>query len=305
MSDQPNDSNQSDPGRVGPNPDEPVQLDLDTAISAELDGELAAYAAELGLDRSSLLAQITAHPGYTDRRATLVRVRDQLRVPVVDLDDVTRRRILARASADGIAVGAHRRDAIHSRTRSAAAKCGWSTRLAAAAAVLVVVFGGGVLLATRASDNTRSSSAKSAGGTIGPVREGDLGDIGDLSNPSTLDELIGAPGDRFRARAKNDAAENSADLSARSTADAGQDTAPSASSSDLSKLQPDTAAGATPEQVQACAKRYADQGTVRFTGSGVYQGQPAAVLGVVVGNSTIVFVVAAADCDTVLYSVSR
>ena len=283
-----------------PDPDRPVQLELDAAISAELDGELGAYATELGRDPSGLLAEITAQPGYADRRAALQSVRDQLREPVVVLDDVTRRRLLALASTDAIVAGTPSGAAPHSRTRHTAANRGWSTRLTAAAAILVVVLGGGVFLATRGSDPARLDAAKTAGGTIGPAREGDLGDIGDLSNPSTLDRLIGGPGVPSRSRSQSSTAR-----SAASTPGTEGDTANDSSASGVKGFQPDTAAGATPEQVQTCAKQYAVQGTVRFTASGVYQGQPAAVLGVVVGSSTIVFVVAAADCDTVLFSVSR
>ncbi len=310
MSDQPSDSDHEEPEHIGPNPDgpnpdgpnpdRPVQLDLDTAISAELDGEFGAYATEIGRNPSGLLAEITAQPGYADRRATLQGVRDQLREPAAALDDVTRRRLLALASTDAIVAGAPSHATPHSRTRHTASNRGGSTRLTAAAAILLVVLGGGVFLATRGPDHARLDAAKTAGGTIGRAREGDLGDIGNLSNPSTLDRLIGGPGVPDSSQSQSSAERSAAPiLGSESTA------ASDADASRVRGFQPDTAAGANPKQVQACAKQYAAQGTVRFTASGVYQGQPAAVLGVVVGNSTIVFVVAAADCDTVLFSVSR
>lgn len=310
MSDHPNDSNHDEPEpdepeHDGPEHDEPEQLDLDTAISAELDGEFAAYATELGRDQSSLRAELITLPGYTDRRAALQSVRDQLREPVMALDDVTRRRLFARAMTREGSAGGTRSTRSPSRSRTTAASRGWSARLAVAAAILFLLLGGGVFLSNRGTDNGQKLSAKSsAGGTVGPVREGNLGDIGDLSNPSTLDHLIGGPGVPKEANPQN-SAERALRSSAPSVSSSGGGTSNDASASPVDGFQPDTTAGATPDQVQACAQQYAAQGTVRFTASGVYQGRPAAVLGVVVGKSTIVFVVAATDCDTVLFSVSR
>ncbi len=68
-------------------------------------------------------------------------------------------------------------------------------------------------------------------------------------------------------------------------------------------------AGAAPEfapgAVESCATTYADEGAIRFRGSGTYEGRPAVVLGIDTAGRTIVFVVAAADCRQVLYSASR
>jgi hypothetical protein len=60
-----------------------------------------------------------------------------------------------------------------------------------------------------------------------------------------------------------------------------------------------------PATVKACADRYAAQGTVRFQASGDFQGRNAVILGIDTETRTIVFVVAADDCSTVLYSASR
>ena len=98
-------------------------FDTDTAISADLDGELDAFAAELNLDASELRALLTARPDYGDRREALELARGALRAPVEPLDELTRARLLGRAhtaaaaDSSGSAVSA-----IHARDR------GWGAR---------------------------------------------------------------------------------------------------------------------------------------------------------------------------------
>ena len=70
-------------------------------------------------------------------------------------------------------------------------------------------------------------------------------------------------------------------------------------------FDPTSPSKASAEQVQACKSGYQHLGTIRFSGTGAYQGQAAVVLGIAQGRRTVVFVIAATNCDQVLFSISR
>ena len=272
-------------------PDHP-DFNLDDATSADLDGELASFAAELDVDLPTLRVRMTERPDYPDRLAVMETARESLRAPIEPLDDVTRARLLRGASpAANRPSGRAHRAAPFGRERA------W--RLLAAAAAVVLVVGGGVALVGR---NGSSSNQQSKAATSGaaPVRSGQLGDLGSLDS-NKLDALIGggaAPATRSR-----DAASGTTSVPAERN--------PAAASGDSQRAfgssQPKVAAAAsvTLAQVDACRAEYAKVGTVRFSGTGDYQGRPAVVLGVESGGRTIVFVVGATDCSEVLVSVSR
>ena len=243
-------------------------FDLDTALSAELDGELDAYAAELGLPADDVRAALATPPAVA-RRAQLAAAQDALRTePVPDaLDDVTRRRLLA-----GAGVGTSRAPAHRDR--------GWLLRPAAAAAITLVVLGGLYAIFHDSGGSGGSADKSGAGSAAAVAVTGDLGDVGTIDAAQVEGLLQGTvtPGTGKPAPTANDAAKG---------ADAG------------------AASEFAPGAVDDCATAYGDEGAIRFRGSGTYQGRPAVVLGIDTDQRTIVFVVAAADCGQVLYSASR
>lgn len=77
-------------------PLEPDQLD--ELLSAELDGELAAAARDLGLSLDEVSARLRATPGISERRRTLAAARELLGQPH-EIDDLTAARLRAAALA--------------------------------------------------------------------------------------------------------------------------------------------------------------------------------------------------------------
>ncbi|MEO6469408.1 MAG: hypothetical protein ABIP21_09920 [Acidimicrobiia bacterium] len=265
-------------------PDDPT-FNLDEAISADLDDELAPFAVELGVDIATLRALMAERPEYAERRAALETASRSLRAPVDSLDDVARARLLRAAMTTEPRTSATSASPVR-RERA------WRLLGAAAAVVLVVV--GGIALLRGGGSSGGAKSASTAGNTA-KVRSGELGNLGPL-DPSTLDSLIG--GDTRADSTPTAPKEESSTLSG------GTDAQRSAASEQPS-VAADAAASVTPAQVDACRTEYAKVGTVRFSGTGDYTGRPAVVLGVETGGRTIVFVVAATDCSEVLVSVSR
>lgn len=252
---------------------DPDDLDLDTAISADLDGELDAMCAELGLDAAAVRSRL-AEPDARARRAQLDAARDALAAPVPPLDDLARRRLVQGAMSDtdlDTTIPSRTSDsAVHDRSRRL-----WAVLGGAAAAIVVVV--GVVALVNRGDDGT---AAKSSGSGTVTAPTGDLGDVGAVDQ-KRIDGLIG--GGSSGAAASNDA----------STA---------AEGADGFTENPESVPAA---RVSECAAAFASEGTVRFRASGDFQGQPAVIIGVDTDSRTIVFVVAADDCTRVLYSASR
>ena len=248
-------------------------LDLDAAVSAELDGDLAGFAAASGLSEQEVREGL-ATPEAGERRELLIRARTELRVPPDPLDDVTRRRLLAGATTPTARPAP-----------SPAAGSPWTARLAAAGVAVVLLAGGGIFLATRSSDDAAKSSGSSA--TAKQAPKGDLGDLGTLDQ-SKVNDLIGGPASRADATAPQARTPSSgaAGFDARSTPADG------------------TGPTATATQVQACRDHYEKSGSVRFTAAGSYGGAPAVIVGIANGDRTIVFVVSASECTTVLYSAS-
>jgi hypothetical protein len=248
------------------------EFDLDTALSASLDGELEAYAVELGVEPDELRRALAA-PEAAARRSELAAVRRALaEEPEPSLDDVTRRRLLAGAGVGTASPAPARRD----RSR-------WLQAGIAAAVTLVLL--GAIYAITRDTGGSDGSSAKSSasGGATEAAVTGDVGDLG-VVDPRVVAKLL--HGER------------------PSTTTSGGSFAQEAPAQSITRDQAGTPA-VSPQAVDACATRYATDGTIRFRGSGSFGGRPAVVLGIDAGKRTIVFVVAAADCAQVLYSASR
>jgi hypothetical protein len=126
---------------------------------------------------------------------------------------------------------------------------------------------------------------------------GDLGDLGDVTDPSTLRALLAGGAERReqeRAGGGSTAPDSSGgaeDASGESSTEQDAALAPTARSG-----------GADPG---ACAAQLAGSRPVRFVGTGTYEGQAVVVVGLDQGGRTIALVVPAGDCTSVLTSVSR
>ena len=260
---------------------ETPDFDLDGAISADLDGDLGGFASDLGLDEAAVRAELDAGPDAPARRGALEAARSAVRHPVEPVDEVTRARLLTRATAPA----ARSDEAPGTRGR------GGIGRIEAVAAIALLVVGFGVVAITR--DDTTNAKNAGSSATHGTVRSGDIGDIGRIDQQK-LDGLIGgSPSKTAAPPAPQAEARQSSELS-RGTAD-----------SSVPGFNPSGPLKATPDQVAACRQVYKSQGKIRFTGSGAYQDHPAVVIGLANGARTIVFVLAADNCTDVLYSVSR
>ncbi len=263
-------------------------FDLDVALSADLDGELDAYAAQLGADPSELRAALAA-PAAEARRAELDAVRRAVGDPPSgsdELDDVTRRRLLV-----GAGVGTRPDRAHPARDRS------WILRAGAAAAVTLVVVGALYAVTRNSGDSGAKSSESSAGGggTATAAVTGDLGDLGTVDTAG-IGRLL-----RGQAPAKRPAGTPGAPGDQAFTESGGDTSANASSPGGSTTTVAPVAAGA----VDACANQYTTDGTIRFRASGAYQGRPAVVLGMDTDRRTIVFVLAADNCAQVLDSASR
>src|SRR5437763_2938802 len=130
----------------------PLPLDaVDDLLSAELDGDFDAAAANLGLAADVARARLSATPHVDDRRASITRARDALGV-IDPVDDVLQERLVAKALRtydDRLAIRRMDRTRRSRQLMSAAA---------IAAAVLIVV---GVIAAVH-GNTTGSSKASSA-----------------------------------------------------------------------------------------------------------------------------------------------
>jgi len=253
------------------------EFDLDTAISADLDGELALYCTELDIPLSTARAELDT-PTARARRAELAATRLAL-TPVEPLDELTRRRLLAGATADGGRARSSDVSGPHRRR--------WWPALAATGAAAALIIG---VLAVSGGGGS-DSAAKAGSSAAKQTPHGNLGNVGRL-NQQQIDELVGG-------------AKPTAPPSAKSAdAAAGRGSESQSSLSAAPGFAQSTAA-ATPQQIAACAGQYGAQGTIRFQASGTFQGRSAVILGVDTDRRTIVFVVASDNCNEVLYSASR
>lgn len=243
----------------------------DEALSALLDGELATFAAERGLTEREARARLEAWPEFAARRAVLARSRDALGAPVSPLDELARRQLVRGA----LAAVPHERARMQRRTEA------WAW-LGAAAATAFLVLGIGVLVSSRGTESTTPKSA--TGGTAKSAANaprGDLGQLGDVSNPAVLRALL----DREIAS---------------STLNPQADRAPS-----LQRGSPSSAPQASATATADCSARPFRAHPVLFHASATYHGEPAIVIGIEDRGRIVALVVRADDCATVLTSLSR
>jgi hypothetical protein len=136
----------------------PLQPDeLDELLSADLDGELAAAARELGSDADSIRARIAATPDAAVRRAALTAARDALAEPP-GLDEF----VAARLRGKAVRAAETRSDARESTRRERRNRL-LLTASGIAAAILVIA---GVAVAVgRSGSSGKSGSAAGKAGT--------------------------------------------------------------------------------------------------------------------------------------------
>jgi hypothetical protein len=157
---------------------------VDDLLSAELDGEFAAAATDLGLEVSEAHARLDATPGIAERRAQFAAASAAI-ADVAELDDVTERRLRAAAVA---AADDDVRDLRKRRRRAWIGAVG-------AAAVVVAVLG---IAAVAKHDSTGGSSSSAAGAAkqepvaLSPTTGLDVPftDLGNLANGAALQKNV-------------------------------------------------------------------------------------------------------------------
>jgi hypothetical protein len=140
----------------------PLQPDeLDELLSAELDGELAAAALDLGLTTDDAAARLRSTPGIAERRAALTAARDLLREPN-EIEELLAARLRAKAVRAAEADDAARRGDRRNRRRRLLLTAGG---LAAAIAAVVGIAAGlsGSRSGTNSADAKRAASAPQSG----------------------------------------------------------------------------------------------------------------------------------------------
>ncbi|MBM3673364.1 MAG: hypothetical protein FJW88_00165 [Actinobacteria bacterium] len=152
--------------------DPPFGDDTDEAVSAWLDGELAAFAAERSLTEAEATDLLVDWPPGPAARDALARARDALATPV-PLDDLGRRRLVH--TALGTPVAASETGTGHRFRRA----------LAVAAAAVVVLGLGAFLVAQDGEDSTSFTATEATDA------RGDLGDVGDVTDPARIRDLLG------------------------------------------------------------------------------------------------------------------
>lgn len=260
----------------------PFGDDTDEALSALVDGELDAFARERGLTEDAARARLEAWPEAEARLAELDRARASMQVPVPELDDVTRRRLVRGASN-----AAPKPYAPAPRSRS------WLAIAAVAAAGLLVVIGIGVAISSMGGGGeSKSSQSAATGAAVRSPLRGDVGDLGDVTSVAALRALLD----------RREAAAGASKRSAGNASDAAPE--PERSVAGAAGTAPPGADTRTVDP-RRCAFELAGSRDVTFSGTGTSRGAPVAILGVGEGGRTIVFVVSSTDCTKVLASISR
>ena len=280
----------------------------DEAVSADLDGELEAFATDLGLPVGDIRHRLQVWPGFDARRAALEAARTSIRSGTApELDEITRRRLLAGARPPESSDTTIPERPVRSRNQRVALS-------AAAAVLLLLVFGGAAAVLRRGNGGGGTSRTAADAPAVAAV--GYVGDLGDVTDPNTLRVAIA---DR---------------LAAAKQTTAGATTNPATTTTALAPPQADGSAAATPElargqtitsapapadsangttkralaadargQAGRCAttivQKAAPGRDVVLTGTGVYRGQPAVVVTIRRGQRTVTFVADLATCAVV------
>jgi hypothetical protein len=188
--------------------------ELDELLSAELDGELAAAALDLGLSTDDAAARLRATPGTAERRAALAAARDRLSEPP-EIEELLAARLRAKAVRAAEEENATRDGDRRIRRRRLLLAAGG---LAAAIAAVVGVAAG--LSGSRSETNT--ATAKRAAGASTPetaatAKGSTLVPTGALGPFSNVHELALAAVSRAAVDALGNNAHKQADLGTTAT----------------------------------------------------------------------------------------
>ena len=286
---------------------EPFGDATDEAVSALLDDELAAFAADHGISESEAMERLTAWAELESRTAELSAARAALQDTALQesedaesdgLSELDRKRLVRNALAASSSPPAKSDSADSPRRRRV------SQRLLAAAAAVVVIIGIGAAI-SRLNDsggNDSASKSSATGGATTPTpRQGNLGNVGDVTNAADLRALLDPKDESAKTSAPRSSQSQAADSSAGELTAGGSDSGAGST--------PTTTAAATPAPptaaADACAAQLAGTRPVVLTATGTYRGAPAVIVGIQDKGRTILFVVPPDDCTNVLTSVSR
>jgi hypothetical protein len=251
----------------------PFGDDTDEAVSALVDGELAAFARDHDLLEAEVHSRLERWPGLADARRALGALRDA--PPSVDadrpLDTVTRRRLVRGAMDATASAPAPSRS---SRNRALL----WTGSAAAAAAAivgLVAIVGQGSARHDAAKTSSAASEKDAAGGgSASSARY--AGDLGDVTDPASLRVAL--------VKAAAPAAPAAGDFASRS--------------------QDQNGSPAPSPELTTCAAKTAAGRPVQFVATATYRGQRAAVVAVADGGRTAAYVTSLPECTVLTFQSS-
>ncbi len=268
----------------------------DEAVSALLDGELEAFATDVGLEPNEIRQRLDDWPGFDARRAELESARDSLRSGILPatLDELTRHRLLAAAAASTatpIVPPVGPRQSSPRRGR-------WLALTAAAAAAVVVAVGVGAAVVSTRDGGSDSKSAATSARAVGYV-----GDLGDVTDPNTLRDEVGARlgGGVGAAASPQTTTTTPAASTPQLATDEGR--AAGISSASTPSSPPGDSVAGTKADAERCAATIVTQAapgsSVLLTATGVYRGQPAAIVTIERGTRAVTFIASLASCEVV------
>ncbi|MCU1457095.1 MAG: hypothetical protein JWL73_1187 [Actinomycetia bacterium] len=281
---------------------ERVQI-TDEAISAHVDGELAAFAADLGLDVADVTRRLEDWPGFETRRAELEASRAAIgALPAPELDELTRQRMLTAATRAGSMPPARATGRARPRSRVATR---W-TAISAAAAILVV---GGAFVVLRGDHGDHPRRAVDAAAAA-PAPLGYVGDLGDVTDPNALRAELArrlVPGDKSAGKTATPATTTTTPAASEQSNRAAASAPGLATGSTTTGNADDSSRFGTSVAPESAASRCAASivsadapgRTVLLTATGVYRGQPAAIVTIRRGGRTVTFIADLSTCAVI------
>lgn len=266
---------------------------VDALLSAELDGELEAASAELGLGPAEALARLEATPGVAARRVAFTRARDLIAAPPA-LDPTVEALLVSKALAGNVADIAKRRDR---RARR------WQVLVAtgSVAAAIALVVG---ISSTRGDQSAKRSSV-AAGAARAPtsptthagvlVPSTKSPNFGDISRQSALRERA------LPLVVDNPLLDNGAQHQEVQTSAGNPESTPKAASLDAPDAGKSSAFNAAlPADCLLVLKvRYGVTTSPVLEGTGTVSGRPVRVLVFEGPGGPVAYVVSAGDCSLV------
>jgi hypothetical protein len=258
----------------------------DDAVSASIDGELDAFAAEHGMTVDELTRRLSEWRGFEARRRELGDARAAVATELPPLEPLVRRQLVHKAKALG-------RPAASARTGRQ--RPVWRPLVVVAAAVAVVI-AAGVGLAQLGGGGSGSSASKTASGTAGPKVESGafVGEVGDVSQPNALRTLLTSRLAGLPTHASDPTSQSASGQIARAPAPSGR-SAPGGTSTTAATGGREAALRCAPVVDPAVSGASPDP--VVLLATATFHGRQAVVVGVRRGARSIVFVADRATCN--------